>query len=241
MSTSNNSGFQWEKWLPLILSITIIGGLLLFYFLHDGFNAFAKEAWTVLTSEDQDRASRWVEQFSFWGPLILIGGFILQMFAFVIPSWLLLLVCILAYGPIWGSALAFAGIGIASTLAYFIGRYVGEHTLQKMIGGKSERKMKTYLEEYGFWLVAIFRMAPFLSNDTISFVAGLLRMTYWRFIAATYLGITPLIVLIAYLGETNDRLKEGFIWASVISLVGFGLYIWWDRRHSKDGSDNEEG
>jgi uncharacterized membrane protein YdjX (TVP38/TMEM64 family) len=60
-----------------------------------------------------------------------------------------------------------------------------------------------------------------LSNDAISFVAGLLRMGYWRFIAATLAGIAPLTIFIAIMGQSNDTLLQGLLWGSIVSLNSF--------------------
>jgi uncharacterized membrane protein YdjX (TVP38/TMEM64 family) len=229
-----------DQWIPVVVTSVIIGGLVIAYFTIDNFEDFVKEAWNVLTSEDESRIEDWISQFGAWGPVILMASFLVQMFAFVIPSWMLILVSILAYGPFIGSLYALAGIFLAATVAYYIGSLLGEYTLEKIVGKKSEKKMKAYLKRYGFWLVVIFRMAPFLSNDTISFVAGLVDMRYRRFILATLLGILPLIALTAFLGETNERLKSGFIWVSVISIVGYGAYIWWDHKHGKKIIENKE-
>lgn len=152
------------------------------------------------------------------------------MVAFVIPSWLLILVCILAYGPWWGSGMALVGILMASAAAYFIGKSLSEATLLALLGEKAEKKMASYLENYGLGTVVVFRLAPFLSNDTISFVAGLTRMSFGLFMAGTALGIIPLIGLLAYLGGNAKRLQRGLIWASAVCLIGFGMYVWWDKK-----------
>ncbi|HET8804138.1 MAG TPA: TVP38/TMEM64 family protein, partial [Aequorivita sp.] len=67
---------------------------------------------------------------------------------------------------------------------------------------------------------------PFLSNDAISFVTGILKMNYWKFIAATLVGIAPLIILIAIAGENTASLKNGLLWGSIFSLLIFGFYIY---------------
>ena len=93
--------------------------------------------------------------------------------------------------------------------------------------------MTDFLEDYGFWAVMITRINPFLSNDAISFVAGLLRMNYFKFITATLIGITPLTVLIAWTGRDIDSLKTSLLWGSLVSLALFGLYIWWDKNRKR--------
>ncbi len=218
------------KYLPLFVSGIILGGSVLCYFLYPDFQEFCKEAWRVLTSGQESRIANWVAQFGFWGPLLLLLLFLVQMLAFVIPSWLLILVCALAYGPWWGSGLSLLGILLASATAYILGKSLSEDTLLALLGEKAEKRMRSYLENYGFGTVLVFRIAPFLSNDTISFVAGLTRMGFWKFMAATALGIAPLISLLAYLEGNSERLQRGLIWTSAVCLVGFGIYVWWDKK-----------
>jgi uncharacterized membrane protein YdjX (TVP38/TMEM64 family) len=231
--THDTSATQLARYLPLFISALIIGGGILAYFLLPGFQQFCREAWQVLTSGHEARVADWVSQFGLWGPLLLLVLFFVQMVAFVIPSWLLILVCTLAYGPWWGSTLGLVGILLASAAAYLIGKSLSEATLLALLGEKAEQKMAIYLKNYGLGTVIVFRLAPFLSNDTISFVAGLTRMNFWHFLAGTALGITPLIGLLAYLGGNTERLQRGLIWASVVCLIGFGVYIWWDQTRGK--------
>ncbi len=224
---------KWLHILPALITILALGGVSLGYLLVPQIREFVNEAWQVLTSENRTRIERWVSEFGIWGIAILLFFFLVQMFAFVLPSWFLIIVSVLAYGPVLGGIIALVGIALAATVAFLIGRLFSEITVHKMIGKRNERKMRFYLDKYGFWIVVIFRLAPFLSNDVISFVAGLATMKYWHFMVATSIGITPLITLIAFLGETNERLRYGFIIASVISIIGFAIYVWWDRKQQE--------
>jgi uncharacterized membrane protein YdjX (TVP38/TMEM64 family) len=218
-----------SKW-PLYLSISLVVLAAVLYFVNPSVQQFFNEAWDVLASEDEQRISRWVEQFSWWGPFIIVLAMIAQMFLLVIPTPLLMVVTVLAYGPYAGTGIILIAIFCASSVAYGIGRFLGSSIIERILGAKSMKKVEGFLEEYGFWAVFVTRISPFLSNDAISFVAGLLGMAYWRFIGATMLGIFPLTVLIAYLGENNARLKTGLIWVSIISLIGFLAYVWWDKK-----------
>lgn len=191
---------------------------------------FMREAWNILTSEDRQLISDWVSQFGIFGIIILLLFFLVQMFIFILPSWFLIVVSVLAYGPVMGGVIALGGIALAATAAYWIGHFFGDLTIHKIIDKKNEEKMKTYLDRYEFWLVVIFRLAPFLSDDIISYIAGLTFMSYSRFILATIIGSSPLIAVIAYLGETNERLFNGFIIISIICIISFIGYVWWDRR-----------
>lgn len=219
---------------PLYISLALLASLVAAYFLVPGVQDFFQEAWNVLTSGDRERIKNWVDQFGWVGPLIIVLAMIAQMFLLVIPSPLLMVVSVLAYGAVWGSLIILLAIFCASTIGYIIGAYLGPPLVAKLLGAKSEKKVAGFIEHYGFWAVVVTRLAPFLSNDAISFVAGVLRMGYWRFIGATLLGITPLTVFIAWLGKDFERLKSGLAWASGICIVLFIAFVWWDKNRKKN-------
>lgn len=221
--------------LPLYLSLGILGGLVLAYFFIPTVQEFFNEAWNVLTSDDEERIRAWVASFGWFGPPLLILAMIFQMFLLIVPTVLLMVVSVLAYGPIWGSLIIFAAVYAASSVGYFIGSYFGAGFVNRIIGEKSEQKVEDFLNDYGFWAVVITRINPFLSNDAISFVGGLLKMGYWRFIGATLVGIAPLTLFIAIMGKSTDSLKTGLLWGSLASLLVFGVYVWWDKRIRKKG------
>lgn len=215
---------NWKKSITL-LSVLIISSLVVLYFTVDEFTYFVDNAFKILTSGDKQRISEWVNQFGVWGPLLIIISMIAQMFLLVIPSPLLMVVAVLAYGPWWGSLLSYASVFTASTVGYWIGRLAGDPLIDKLLGKHKREKTTEYVEHYGVWAVILARVSPFLSNDAISFIGGLIGMGYIKFIIATTIGIIPLIALIAYLGEDTDSLKSSLYWISGISLLIFIGYI----------------
>lgn len=217
-----------SKW-PLIITFILIAGLVGAYFVIPGFQNEINNSWDVLTSGDKQRITEWVSQFGFWGPFFIIIAMIAQMFLLVINVVALMLVAIIAYGPVWGTLIAVTAVLIASTVGYVIGRGVGKAGVTKLIGHKTERKVTQFVDDYGLWAVIIARISPFLSNDAISIVAGLAKMSYVRFIGATLAGIGPLAILLAWLGENNERLKTGLVWVSVVSIGAFIGYIIYDK------------
>ncbi|MEP2056506.1 MAG: TVP38/TMEM64 family protein [Maribacter litoralis] len=223
--------------LPLYISIGILAALVVSYFVVPSVQSFLDEAWSVLLSDDEERIKNWVSGFGWLGPFVLVLAMVAQLFLLVVPSVLLMVVSVLAYGPIWGSVIIIASVFAASSVGYFIGSYFGDAFVKKIIGKKSEKKVASFLDDYGFWAVIVTRLNPFLSNDAISFVGGVLHMGYWRFMGATLIGILPLTIFIAVFGKSIDDLKMGLLWGSLASLLFFVLYVWWDkRRKQKDNS-----
>ena len=220
--------------IPKLVSGILLGGTCLCYFLIPDVQSFLNEAWNILTSDDEQKIKAWVDGFGWYGPLILIVAMIVQMFLLIIPSIALMVVSVLAYGPYWGSLISITAIFLASSVGYGIGKHLGQAFVLKLLGEKTKEKIEGLVDDYGFWAVIVTRLNPLLSNDAISFVCGLLKMKYFKFICATIVGILPLTVFIAILGKNIQSLKTGLLWGSLVSLLIFAGYIWWDKtRKSK--------
>lgn len=217
-----------------VFSLSLIAILVGTYFFIPSFQETINEAYQAFTSDDRTRITNYVQQFGFWGPAIVTVVMVAQMFLFVIPSWLLMIVSVLAYGKFWGVVLSVMAVFVASTVGYFIGNSLSETTIKRLVGQKNEKKLEKLLHKHGMGAVIIFRLAPFLSNDAISFIAGMLSMSYWRFITATLIGILPLAILIAFFSENTDKLKSGLIWVGGVSIVAYLAYAFYDYYKQKN-------
>ncbi len=219
------------KKVSYILSALLIGGLIIAYFAVPQFSSFIDETWQVLWSEDENKIRKHFEGFGFWGPIAIIALIILQIFLVIFPSWLPMIVAVLAYGFIGGVLTSVVGVFLASTVGYLLGKLLGEENLEKVLGKKKSKKVNFWVEKYGFWAIALFRLSPFLSNDAISVIAGMLKMGYRKFILATLTGIVPLALAIGYFAEDPDTLKSGMYWIGGAGVLGYGIYVWIDYRN----------
>ncbi len=224
---------QKTSFIPLIISGVLLITILIAYFSIPEVRDFMKQAYAVLTSDDTERIQNWVATFGLWGPIVLIVAMVLQLFLMVIPSVIIMVIAVLAYGPWLGSLITMIGIFCSASVGYLVGDYLGDVGVEKLIGEKALNKIESFFKAYGLWTVIVFRASPFLSNDAISFVGGFVEMTYKRFIIATLLGSSPLLILVAVFGQSIDQLKPGLIVASIVSLIGLGVYIYMDKRKTK--------
>lgn len=221
--------------LPLIFSFSVAGLLVVSYFLFPSFQADLDEAFNVITSGDKDRIKDWVSQFGVWGPVVILISMVLQMFMFIVPNILLIVICILSYGPLWGAVLAWFGVFLASTVGYFIGNKLSPVVVHRLVSPKTQQKLRKFIRDYGMKAIVVLRLSTF-SNDGLSLVAGLLNMQYRKFITATLIGITPLIAIIAIFGK-DGRMEKGILWVSAFLLTGLVIYIVLDMRRKKRRTD----
>ena len=217
-----------RRYLSFIISGFILLFLVLLYFTHPPFQEWANEVWEVLVSEDRERIREYVQQFGLLGPLALIVFIILQMFLIVFPTWIPIIIGVRAYGFWWGILINLIGVGIASTIGYFIGK-----KFKGIIGKKKYDKWKYWIQHYSFGTVVLFRVSPFFSTDAISFIAGIFRMDFKKYMIATYAGMIPLTFAVAYFSRDLERLEDGLYWIGGAGAVLYGIYIYLDQKKQK--------
>ena len=230
-SKLGNKSAHKTSYTPLFISLGLVACLVGCYFLIPSFQRGVNNAFEIITSDDSKRIRRWVAQFDILGPIILVLLMVVQMFLFVVPNVLVMMVAIACYGPVWGSVISLAGVFASSSLGYMIGRYLGPHTVNKFVSKKVQQKISTFIKEYGVPAIAITRLSS-LSNDSLSFVTGMLRMSYTKYILATLCGITPLIVLLAIYGE-NGKIEKALYWIAGASVLFLIAYIIFDKRRKR--------
>lgn len=212
----------------LIVSVAVVLLLVGCYFLIPSFHDGINNAFVVLTSDDQDRIQDWVKQFKAWGPIIIILSMVAQMFALLIPNLLLFIIAIVCYGPVWGPLICLMGVFLSSTIGYFIGKKLGSRAIDRFVSEKAQKKIKVFVARYGVKAIFIARFSS-ISSDGISFVAGIVEMSYSKYILSSLAGIIPLLILLALYG-LNGNMERALIWIAVIAVSGLGLYIFLDRK-----------
>jgi len=219
------------KKLPFLISFSLLSSVVILYLIIPSFRDFVKQAFDVLTSDDETLIKQWVSKFKMAGPLTLILLMVIQMFLFVVPNVFVMMVAIVSYGPVWGAVISFLGVFASSSVGYLIGKYLGPLTVQKLMSDKVRNNTAQFIQRYGVTAIAITRISSF-SNDSLSIVAGLLKMSYRKYILATLIGITPLIVLLAIYGK-NGKILKSLIWIAAISLVILVIYIFLNEKKRK--------
>lgn len=220
---------RWTWIVPLGLVGVLVGA----YFLWPSFNDFVSEAYSIFSDGDQERTRAWVRGFGAWGFVVLVAMMLMQTIIAFLPSLVLMVVSVLAYGPVLGGGLAWGGMLLAASLGFVIGRGLGVAAVDRIIGPETEARMLRFVDRYGTWAVIAARISPVLSTDAVSIVAGMAKMRYVRFVIATGIGTLPLTVLVAWLGADVNRLQSGLIWVSIISIGMLIAYIAYDFRRRR--------
>jgi uncharacterized membrane protein YdjX (TVP38/TMEM64 family) len=219
------------KNIPIFIYLSLAIVFAVCYFSIPAFKEEIDTAVDVLTGEDEERIQQWVSTFGVFGPVVIVAGMMVQMFLFVVPNVLLMMIAIVSYGPVWGAVISFMGVFAASSFGYYIGQKLSRVTLAKFVSIEHQRKIAEYIHDYGTGAIMITRLCSF-SNDALSFMAGILKMGYRKYITATLIGITPLILLLAIFGK-NEKIEWALIWITAASLILLVVYVVIDRKRKR--------
>jgi uncharacterized membrane protein YdjX (TVP38/TMEM64 family) len=125
-------------------------------------------------------------------------------------------------GPVWGIIFAVIGSNLSATLAYFVGRLLGQDVVQ-LNGSNMLQRYLQRMRQNSFETIFVMRLI-FLPYDLVNYAAGFLKINYGAFILATILGSLPGTISFVLFGASSG-LESGtpkFDWRIlVISVVIF--------------------
>lgn len=204
-----------------LLPLTLLLLLLLAYLAVPPVRRFLNEATVVLASAKLERIRAWLQHFGSLLPLAFVALLLLQVLLPPVPALLAMVVAVLAFGPLWGGLLAFAGALLAALAGYLVGRVLTP----------GARALPHGAPWRGFWTVALLRATPPLSSEAVALLAGALAMPPLAYALASALGLAALAALVALLAGEVERLRLGLLWATGIGGAGVALHLalrrWW--------------
>lgn len=176
-----------------------------------------------------------------FGPLIIIGLFILAVVINPLPSAPIALAAGFAYGNTWGTIYTVTGSVAGAFIAFTIARLIGREILHRWFGDKLKVGLLGSQKSL-MGLIFVFRLLPFISFDIVSYAAGLTDITWWRFLLATTAGIIPASFLLAHLGSemgSGDmgRISVTVLLIGLITVIPLAVKVIIDRRRARS-SDN---
>jgi uncharacterized membrane protein YdjX (TVP38/TMEM64 family) len=164
---------------------------------------------------------------------------ILQAVIAPLPAFLITASNGLVFGVYWGTVISWVGAMLGALISFMISRLFFETFAKRLLG---EKKSMKYLDrmssKYGFKVVLIARLLPFISFDLISYVAGLSSIKLRPFLLATGIGMLPATLVYTVVGYEMESLKnnsEGLFTFSIVAVLALVL-IWTTqkiRRRSK--------
>src|SRR5215210_360036 len=179
---------RWLRVLLLAAAATVFGML---YLLSESFRSETNRALGILGRGDIAGLRDYIVSFGFWAPVASCFLMVLQALVAPVPSFLITFANGLAFGVFWGWMLSLFGHVLAAAVCFGISRALGRVPVEVLVGKTGLESADRWFARWGVYAVFAGRLLPGVAFDAISFAAGLTRMRFRNFIAATALGIFP--------------------------------------------------
>jgi uncharacterized membrane protein YdjX (TVP38/TMEM64 family) len=165
-----------------------------------------------------ERLGQFLEQAGFLAPLAFVAVYAVGVCLFV-PGTLLTTLGAAIFGPYFGFVYVWVGAMIGSTLAFFIGRYLGRDFAASLIGGRLG-KYDEAIERKGFATVLYLRLVYFPFTP-MNFGMGLTRVRFWDYFAGTGLGIVVGTFIFTFFVGTVKEVWVSGQWGGLLSWKVF--------------------
>lgn len=185
---------------------------------------FRGDAVFDLFSNDAGKFRDYLIGLGAWGSFGYVWLVILEGVVAFIPGWFVYPVGAAVFGFFHTIILVMIANFVAASICFWIGRRWGKPLLKKFIATKSLEQFDQYMERNGIWAVFILKINPITSLDIWNYVAGASNISYWKFTIANLLGILPLVVFSAALGEQSFEVAPQLLGVLVLLTI---LYIVW--------------
>jgi uncharacterized membrane protein YdjX (TVP38/TMEM64 family) len=104
------------------------------------------------------------------------------------------------YGAVVGGLVGSFALITSGLLAYFLMRSQARRFFVRLAGQRSLDKMGVFFDRSGTWAIVLTRSLPYSIPEAMTFLAGLSRMPFEKFLTALVLGSVPTAFVFAGVG-----------------------------------------
>jgi uncharacterized membrane protein YdjX (TVP38/TMEM64 family) len=190
-------GFYPAAAMLLLLAIGAFAGLVL------------SENWAIGPGETVKDT---VTLFRSWGAWAVLGSIGLMVAHSFLPFPAEIIACAngMVFGPMWGAVITWVGAMLGASAAFGLVRLLGRPFLERILSPGRRAQMAVWSRDYGGGTLLTSRLIPVIAFNLINYAAALTQISWWTFLWATGIGILPLTILLAIMG---DRILTLPAWA----------------------------
>lgn len=129
------------------------------------------------------------------------------------------------------SVVVFGSLGatLGAVVGYLLGRYAAMPIIIKygkfiLIKPHHIYKAEAFAKRYGIWSVLIGRLVPIIPFKVFSIAAGITKLPFPAFIACTFIGVVPRIILLTLFGESIVKYTKPTIIIAAFAVLIFISY-----------------
>jgi len=168
-------------------------------------------------------AEQYVVDAGIWGPIVYILAMIVAIVISPIPSSPLAIFAGTVFGLGFGMLWTMIGAVSGAVIAFYIARIFGRPLVVKFVSEKELNAVESQFPEHHIaWGIFFLRLLPLPFFDAVSYAAGLTKVSFKNFLAATAFGLMPLVFVFTYFGDIfEDNLVAVAALVIVTTLIFF--------------------
>jgi uncharacterized membrane protein YdjX (TVP38/TMEM64 family) len=138
------------------------------------------------------------------------------------------------FGPFWGVVYTAFGSTFGAGLVFLVSRYLARDWVAGKLADTRLMSLDEKVARHGWKIVAITRLIPIFSFSLLNYAFGLTRVSFWPYLAATFVCMLPYTIAFVYFssnildlvhGRISSGLIIGVILVILMSLIPI-LYKW---------------
>jgi uncharacterized membrane protein YdjX (TVP38/TMEM64 family) len=120
---------------------------------------------------------------------------------FFLPGSILTIGAGAVYGFWFSTALVTVSSTVGAAVNFLTSRYLAKNWMQRKIGQNARcRALDKAVSLEGWRMILISRMSPVIPHSLVSYAAGLIQISFWRFTLASFVGFLPQSAAYTYVG-----------------------------------------
>lgn len=204
-------------YIALIVLILAIALILLF--------TKAPGFWLIFS--DQQKIRNFISSFGVKAPMILIALQVLQIIFAPIPGHFIGFSAGYLFGIFKGTFLCLLGIGIGSTITFWLSRVFGRRLLLIFINPESMKRFDNYIVRKGPFIIFILLLIPFSPlGDVVYYLSGLTAIPFGFFLLMVIIARLPSNFIYSLLGAKafSFTVREWLIFLIVLVILTLLFY-----------------
>ena len=156
--------------------------------------------WFLPFADWLDAAAAWVAANPVRGALLYLAGAGFAGIAMT-PGWIPMMLGGFLFGAVKGFVFALLGIVFGATAAFFVGRSLSRGWIEERIRKHGRlRAIDRAVDDNAFTVVLLSRLAFVVPYNLLNYFYGLTSVKTSTFVAATAVGMLPIVAMYVYLG-----------------------------------------
>lgn len=224
----------WRR-LVVVLVLLVFGGCVLVLWM-------GPHGWSIDLAAAEKSVVQWVRSWGAWGVLASLALMVAHSFL-PFPAEVVAVANGMIYGPVWGAIITWLGAMLGASTAFGLTRWLGWPFVERWLTPKSRCQLTRWSHLHGATVLLACRLMPVVAFNLINYAAGLAGLSWWTFLWTTALGILPLTILLAILGDRilTIPFSSWLVMSLVAAIAGLLLvYLRSRAKHTTTQATNDE-